>query len=67
MRVCQQKNESGALGFAGMRYMVASNQAIAFDTSVRQLPYGNDPSITIRLRYSIGFRSPTQRPISRAP
>lgn len=55
MRVCQQKNESRALGFAGMRYMVASNQAIAFDTSVRQLPYGNDPSITTRLRYSIGF------------
>jgi transposase InsO family protein len=40
---------------AGMRYMVASNQALAFDASVRQMPYGNDPSVTTMLRYSIGF------------
>jgi hypothetical protein len=51
----QQQNELRAVGSAGMRYMVASNQAIAFDASVRQLPYGNDPSITTMLRYSIGF------------
>jgi hypothetical protein len=43
------------VGSAGMRYMVASNQALGFDASVRQLPYGNDPSITTMLRYSIGF------------
>jgi hypothetical protein len=51
----QQQNELRAVGSAGMRYMVASNQAVAFDASVRQLPYGNDPSITTMLRYSIGF------------
>ncbi len=51
----QEQNELRAVGSAGMRYMVASNQAIAFDASVRQLPYGNDPSITTMLRYSIGF------------
>jgi hypothetical protein len=51
----QQQNELRAVGSAGMRYMVASNQAIAFDASVRQMPYGNDPSITTMLRYSIGF------------
>ena len=53
--VSQQQNETRAVGSAGMRYMVASNQALAFDASVRQLPYGNDPSITTMLRYSIGF------------
>jgi hypothetical protein len=51
----QQQNELRAVGSAGMRYMVASNQAIAFDASVRQMPYGNDPSITTMVRYSIGF------------
>jgi hypothetical protein len=51
----QQQNELRAVGSAGMRYMVASNQALAFDASVRQMPYGNDPSITTMLRYSIGF------------
>ena len=51
----QQQNEVRAVGSAGMRYMIASNQAIAFDASVRQMPYGNDPSITTMLRYSIGF------------
>jgi hypothetical protein len=51
----QQQNETRAVGSAGMRYMVASNQAIAFDASVRQMPYGNDPSVTTMLRYSIGF------------
>jgi hypothetical protein len=51
----QEQNELRAVGSAGMRYMVASNQAIAFDASMRQLPYGNDPSITTMLRYSIGF------------
>jgi hypothetical protein len=51
----QQQNELRAVGSAGMRYMVASNQAVAFDASVRQMPYGNDPSITTMLRYSIGF------------
>ena len=51
----QQQNETRAVGSAGMRYMVASNQALAFDASVRQLPYGNDPSVTTMLRYSIGF------------
>jgi hypothetical protein len=51
----QQQNELRAVGSAGMRYMVASNQALGFDASVRQLPYGNDPSITTMLRYSIGF------------
>ena len=51
----QQQNEVRAAGSAGMRYMVASNQAIVFDASVRQMPYGNDPSITTMLRYSIGF------------
>jgi hypothetical protein len=51
----QQQNEVRAVGSAGMRYMIASNQALAFDASVRQLPYGNDPSITTMLRYSIGF------------
>jgi outer membrane protein W len=50
-----QQNELRAVGSAGMRYMIASNQAIAFDAAVRQLPYGNDPSITTMLRYSIGF------------
>jgi hypothetical protein len=51
----QQQNELRAVGSAGMRYMVASNQAIAFDASIRQLPYGNDPSVTTMLSYSIGF------------
>ena len=51
----QQQNEVRAVGSAGMRYMIASNQALAFDASVRQMPYGNDPSITTMLRYSIGF------------
>ena len=51
----QQQNETRAVGSAGMRYMVASNQALAFDASVRQMPYGNDPSVTTMLRYSIGF------------
>ena len=51
----QQQNETRAVGSAGMRYMVASNQALGFDASVRQLPYGNDPSITTMIRYSIGF------------
>jgi hypothetical protein len=51
----QQQNETRAVGSAGMRYMVASNQALGFDASVRQLPYGSDPSITTMLRYSIGF------------
>jgi hypothetical protein len=51
----QEQNELRAVGSAGMRYMVASNQALGFDASVRQLPYGNDPSITTMLRYSIGF------------
>jgi hypothetical protein len=51
----QQQNEVRAVGSAGMRYMIASNQALAFDASVRQLPYGNDPSVTTMLRYSIGF------------
>ena len=51
----QQQNEVRAMGSAGMRYMIASNQALAFDASVRQMPYGNDPSITTMLRYSIGF------------
>ena len=51
----QQQNEVRAVGSAGMRYMIASNQAVAFDASVRQMPYGNDPSITTMLRYSIGF------------
>jgi hypothetical protein len=37
-----------------MRFMVASNQAVAFDASVRQLPNGSDPSITTLLRYSVG-------------
>ena len=51
----QQQNETRAVGSVGMRYMIASNQALAFDASVRQMPYGNDPSITTMLRYSIGF------------
>jgi hypothetical protein len=51
----QQQNEVRAVGSAGMRYMIASNQALAFDASVRQMPYGNDPSVTTMLRYSIGF------------
>jgi hypothetical protein len=51
----QQQNETRAVGSAGMRYMIASNQALAFDASVRQMPYGNDPSVTTMLRYSIGF------------
>ena len=51
----QQQNEVRAVGSAGMRYMIASNQALAFGASVRQLPYGSDPSITTLLRYSIGF------------
>jgi len=51
----QQQNEVRAVGSAGMRYMIAPNQALAFDASVRQMPYGNDPSITTMLRYSIGF------------
>ena len=51
----QQQNETRAVGSAGMRYMIASNQAVAFDASVRQMPYGNDPSVTTMLRYSIGF------------
>ena len=50
-----QQNELRAVGSAGMRYMIASNQALGFDAAVRQLPYGNDPSITTMLRYSIGF------------
>ena len=51
----QQQNETRAVGSAGMRYMIASNQALGFDVSVRQLPYGDDPSITTMWRYSIGF------------
>ncbi|MFM2147959.1 MAG: hypothetical protein RLZZ187_265 [Pseudomonadota bacterium] len=51
----QQQNELRAVGSAGMRYMVASNQAVAFDASIRQLPYGSDPSVTTMVRYSIGF------------
>jgi len=51
----QQQNETRAVGSAGMRYMIASNQALAFDASVRQMPYGNDPSTTTMLRFSIGF------------
>ena len=51
----QQQNETRAAASAGMRYMIASNQALAFDASVRQMPYGNDPAITTMLRYSIGF------------
>ena len=51
----QQQNETRAVGSAGMRYMIASNQALGFDASIRQLPFGNDPSITTMLRYSIGF------------
>jgi hypothetical protein len=51
----QQQNETRAVGSAGMRYMIASNQALGFDASVRQMPYGNDPSVTTMLRYSIGF------------
>ena len=51
----QQQNKTRAVGSAGMRYMIASNQELAFDASIRQLPYGNDPSITTMLRYSIGF------------
>ena len=51
----QQQNETKAVGSAGMRYMIASNQALGFDVSVRQLPYGDDPSITTMWRYSIGF------------
>jgi hypothetical protein len=51
----QQQNETRAVGSAGMRYMIASNQALGFDASVRQMPYGNDPAITTMLRYSIGF------------
>jgi hypothetical protein len=50
-----QQNETRAVGSAGMRYMIASNQALGFDASVRQMPYGNDPSVTTMLRYSIGF------------
>jgi len=38
-----------------MRYMIASNQALGFDASVRQMPYGNDSSVTMMLRYSIDF------------
>ena len=45
----QQQNETRAVGSAGMRYMIASNQALGFDASVRQMPYGNDPSITTGL------------------
>ncbi len=51
----QQQNETRAVGSAGMRHMVASNQALGFDASMRQLPYGNDPSVTTMVRYSIGF------------
>ena len=51
----QQQNELRAVGTAGMRYMIAANQALAVDASVRQLPYGNDPAITTMIRYSIGF------------
>ena len=51
----QQQNETRAVGSAGMRYMIASNQALGFDVSVRQLPYGDDPSVTTMWRYSIGF------------
>jgi hypothetical protein len=43
------------VGSAGMRYMIASNQALGFDASVRQMPYGNDSSVTTMLRYSIDF------------
>jgi hypothetical protein len=50
-----QQNATRAVGSAGMRYMVAANQALGFDASIRQMPYGNDPSITTMLRYSIGF------------
>ena len=51
----QQQNELRGVGTAGMRYMIAANQALAVDTSIRQLPYGNDPAISTMLRYSIGF------------
>jgi hypothetical protein len=51
----EQQNELRAVGSAGMRYMIASNQAVGFDASVRQLPYGSDPSVTTMVRYSIGF------------
>ncbi len=51
----QQQNELRGVGTAGMRYMIAANQALAVDTSIRQLPYGNDPAISTMLRYSFGF------------
>jgi hypothetical protein len=55
INVSQEQNEVRAVGSAGMRYMIASNQALAFDASVRQMPYGHDPYVTTMLRYSIGF------------
>jgi hypothetical protein len=51
----QQRNTTRAVGSVGMRYNIASNQALALDASVRQMPYGNDPAITTMVRYSIGF------------
>jgi hypothetical protein len=55
INVSQEQNEVRAVGSAGMRYMIASNQALAFDASVRQMPYGHYPYVTTMLRYSIGF------------
>jgi hypothetical protein len=51
----QQRNRTRTVGSAGVRYMIKPNQAVAFDASVRQLPYGNDSSITAMLRYTLGF------------
>ena len=51
----QQRNTTRAVGSVGMRYNIASNQALAFDASVRQMPFGNDPAITTMVRYSVGF------------
>jgi hypothetical protein len=44
-----------AVGSAGLRYAVASNQQLMLDAGVRETPYSDKPNITTMVRYAIGF------------
>lgn len=51
----QSQNRLRGVVSLGLHHAIASNQALLFDASLRQLPYGNDLAAIGMVRYAIGF------------
>jgi hypothetical protein len=53
--IAEESDKLRAIGSVGVRYVIAPNEVLGLDASLRQLPYGNDVAVATMVRYSIGF------------